>query len=68
MQRHVSECGFFAHRMREEIMISYASIMGIQKDIGLNGDNYLWLGSTFYLVGCAPSVSTVKILIRLSEF
>lgn len=34
-----------------ETTLSYASIMGIQKDIGLKGDNYQWLGSMFYFGG-----------------
>lgn len=28
--------------------MSYASVMGIKKDIHLKGDDYQWLGSMFY--------------------
>ncbi|KAL8832425.1 MAG: hypothetical protein Q9170_004883 [Blastenia crenularia] len=28
--------------------LSYASVMGIKKDIDLKGDDYQWLGSMFY--------------------
>jgi ACS family allantoate permease-like MFS transporter len=31
-----------------ETTISYASVMGLQKDLHLVGDNYQWLGSMFY--------------------
>ena len=31
-----------------ETTLSYASIMGLQKDIGLVGNEYSWLGSVFY--------------------
>ena len=32
----------------EETTLSYASVTGLQKDLGLVGDDYQWLGSTFY--------------------
>lgn len=32
-----------------ETTLSYASVMGIRKDIHLTGDNYQWLGSMFYI-------------------
>ena len=31
-----------------ETTLSYASVMGIKKDIGLVNDDYQWLGSMFY--------------------
>jgi len=31
-----------------ETTLSYASVMGLQSDIGLTGDQYQWLGSIFY--------------------
>lgn len=31
-----------------ETTLSYASIMGIKKDLNLKGDEYQWLGSLFY--------------------
>ena len=34
--------------IRTETTISYASIMGLQQDTRLVGDNYQWLGSMFY--------------------
>lgn len=33
---------------RIETAMSYASIMGFKQDLGLEGDNYQWLGSLFY--------------------
>lgn len=31
-----------------ETTLSYASVMGIKKDIDLIGDDYQWLSSMFY--------------------
>lgn len=31
-----------------ETTLSYASVMGLKKDIHLVKDNYQWLGSMFY--------------------
>jgi ACS family allantoate permease-like MFS transporter len=31
-----------------ETTLSYASVMGIKKDLNLEGDQYQWLGSLFY--------------------
>lgn len=31
-----------------ETTLSYASVMGIQEDLHLVGDQYQWLGSMFY--------------------
>lgn len=31
-----------------ETTISYASVMGMKKDLRLVGDDYQWLGSMFY--------------------
>lgn len=31
-----------------ETTMSYASIMGLQPDLNLKGDDYQWLGSLFY--------------------
>lgn len=31
-----------------ETTLSYASVMGIKRDINLNGDDYQWLSSMFY--------------------
>jgi len=33
---------------KTETTLSYASVMGLQSDIGLTGDQYQWLGSIFY--------------------
>ena len=41
-----------------ETTLSYASVMGLQSDIGLTGDQYQWLGSIFYFgEPCFPSTS-----------
>lgn len=51
----------------QETTLSYASVMGLKKDIGLVGDNYQWLGSMFYfgpfilLESCAISWLRMKI-------
>lgn len=37
-----------------EVTLSYASVTGIQRDLGLKGDNYQWLGSIFYF-GASPT-------------
>lgn len=39
--------GFLAYKF-VETTLSYASIMGLQDDLKLKGDNYQWLGSMFY--------------------
>ncbi|MCJ1383437.1 hypothetical protein MMC17_006551 [Xylographa soralifera] len=41
-------CVVYGLNYLDKTTLSYASIMGLQKDIGLVGDNYQWLGSVFY--------------------
>lgn len=41
-------CVVYGLNYLDKTTISYASIMGIKKDIGLVGDDYQWLGSMFY--------------------
>lgn len=40
-----------------ETTLSYASVMGLQSDISLTGDQYQWLGSIFYFgeLYCPPT-------------
>ena len=48
-----------------ETTLSYASIMGIQEDIGLVGDDYSWLASMFYFGYLAWEYPTNRLLQRL---
>ena len=41
-------CIVYGLNYLDKTTLSYASIMGIKKDIGLKGDDYQWLGSMFY--------------------
>ncbi|KAI9725141.1 MAG: hypothetical protein M1828_003483 [Chrysothrix sp. TS-e1954] len=41
-------CIVYGLNYLDKTTISYASVMGIKKDIGLVGDDYQWLGSLFY--------------------
>ncbi|KZF21427.1 MFS transporter [Xylona heveae TC161] len=41
-------CVVYGLNYLDKTTLSYASIMGIKKDLGLKGDNYQWLGSMFY--------------------
>ena len=41
-------CVVYGINYLDKTTISYASIMGIKKDINLVGDDYQWLGSMFY--------------------
>ena len=42
-------CGTFALNYLDKTTLSYASVMGLQKDIHLRGAEYQWLGSMFYV-------------------
>lgn len=44
-------CIVYGLNFLDKTSISYASIMGLQEDINLRGDDYQWLGSMFYF-GC----------------
>ena len=41
-------CVVYGLNYLDKTTLSYASIMGIQEDIGLVGDDYQWLSSMFY--------------------
>ena len=41
-------CVVYGLNYLDKTTLSYASIMGMQKDLKLKGDNYQWLGSLFY--------------------
>ena len=44
-----------------ETTLSYASVMGIKKDIHLVKDDYQWLGSMFYFGGSGQSSRKIPI-------
>ena len=41
-------CIVYSLNFLDKTTLSYASVMGLQKDINLQGDDYQWLGSMFY--------------------
>ena len=41
-------CVVYGLNYLDKTTLSYASVMGIKKDIHLKGDEYQWLGSMFY--------------------
>lgn len=41
-------CVVYGLNYLDKTTLSYASVMGMKKDIGLVGDDYQWLGSLFY--------------------
>jgi hypothetical protein len=41
-------CFVYGLNYLDKTTLSYASVMGIKKDINLVGDDYQWLGSMFY--------------------
>ncbi|KAK0391468.1 hypothetical protein NLU13_0969 [Sarocladium strictum] len=41
-------CIVYGLNFLDKTTLSYASVMGLKKDIKLHGDNYQWLGSMFY--------------------
>jgi hypothetical protein len=41
-------CVVYGLNYLDKTTLSYASVMGIKKDIHLTGDDYQWLGSMFY--------------------
>ncbi|TVY36752.1 putative transporter [Lachnellula subtilissima] len=45
--------------------MSYASVLGLQKDIGLHGQDYSWLGSVFYFGYLQMEFCTGRLLQRL---
>ncbi|KKA18950.1 MFS allantoate transporter [Rasamsonia emersonii CBS 393.64] len=58
-------CVVYGMNYLDKTTLSYASIMGIQKDIGLKGDNYQWLGSMFYFGYLAWEYPTGRLLQRM---
>jgi len=58
-------CIVYGLNYLDKTTISYASVMGIQQDIGLVNDNYQWLGSMFYFGYIAWEYPTTRLLQRL---
>lgn len=50
-------CCVFGLNYLDKTTLSYASIMGIKNDINLEGNEYQWLGSIFYIGWLAWEVS-----------
>ena len=58
-------CLVYGLNYLDKTTLSYASIMGIKKDIGLVGADYQWLGSMFYFGYLAWEYPTNRLLQRL---
>jgi ACS family allantoate permease-like MFS transporter len=58
-------CVVYGLNYLDKTTLSYASIMGLQADIGLKGDNYQWLGSMFYIGYIFWEYPTNRLLQRL---
>lgn len=58
-------CVIYGLNYLDKTTLSYASIMGIKKDINLKGDDYQWLGSMFYFGYLAWEYPTNRLLQRL---
>ena len=58
-------CVIYGLNYLDKTTLSYASIMGIKKDIHLKGDDYQWLGSMFYFGYLAWEYPTNRLLQRL---
>lgn len=58
-------CLIYGLNYLDKTTLSYASIMGIKKDINLQGDDYQWLGSMFYFGYLAWEYPTNRLLQRL---
>lgn len=58
-------CVVYALNYLDKTTLSYASIMGLQTDIGLHSTNYQWLGSMFYIGYIAWEYPTNRLLQRL---
>lgn len=58
-------CLVYGLNYLDKTTLSYASIMGIKKDIGLGGADYQWLGSMFYFGYLAWEYPTNRLLQRL---
>ncbi|KAF2487202.1 putative MFS allantoate transporter [Neohortaea acidophila] len=58
-------CVVYGLNFLDKVSISYAAIMGLEKDIGLKGNEYEWLGSMFYFGYIAWEYPTNRLLQRL---
>ena len=58
-------CVVYGLNYLDKTTLSYASVMGIKKDIKLVGDEYQWLGSMFYFGYLAWEYPTNRLLQRL---
>lgn len=58
-------CIVYGLQFLDKTTISYASIMGLKKDLGLVNDDYQWLGSMFYFGYLAFEYPTNRLLQRL---
>jgi ACS family allantoate permease-like MFS transporter len=58
-------CIVYGLNYLDKTTLSYASVMGIKKDIHLVGDDYQWLGSMFYFGYLAWEYPTNRLLQRL---
>jgi MFS transporter, ACS family, allantoate permease len=58
-------CIVYGMNYLDKTTLSYASIMGLQKDINLVGDDYQWLGSMFYFGYLAWEYPTGRLLQRM---
>ncbi|PSK56930.1 hypothetical protein B9Z65_6554 [Elsinoe australis] len=58
-------CVVYGMNYLDKTTISYASIMGLQADLGLRGDNYQWLASLFYFGYIAWEYPTSRLLQKL---
>lgn len=58
-------CVVYSLNYLDKTTLSYASIMGLQKDIHLHGTNYQWLGSMFYIGYIVWEYPTNRLLQRL---
>ncbi|KAI4113407.1 MAG: hypothetical protein LQ338_008181 [Usnochroma carphineum] len=58
-------CVIYGLNYLDKTTLSYASVMGIKKDINLVGDDYQWLSSMFYFGYLAWEYPTNRLLQRL---
>lgn len=58
-------CCVYGINYLDKTTISYASIMGLKKDLHLKGNEYQWLGSMFYFGYLGWEFATTRLLARL---
>ncbi|GAM86548.1 hypothetical protein ANO11243_045620 [Dothideomycetidae sp. 11243] len=58
-------CCVYGLNYLDKTTISYASVMGLQKDLHLHGNNYQWLSSVFYFGYLGWEYPTSRLLQRL---